>query len=247
MGFSRQGYWMGCHIPSPRDLPPPRDWTQVSCGSCIGRRILYHWATWEALHSLLNSFGCTKLSRSSLSPTLPPTKGTFKHLFHGHLPGASVALLTMHHCSSDGMHSPWVGFLAWAGLLHFQKLQEQKGLDKRVHTEPSQQLLVQPGAVSPTPVLIHPCSSSPHQYLSPHAPLLLCSLMLYKVQGSGPQLYWLKRPVTWNTVLPQTGGGNWSRKWQPTPVLLPGESQGRGSLLGCHLWGHTESDTTEAT
>ena len=31
------------------------------------------------------------------------------------------------------------------------------------------------------------------------------------------------------------------------PVLLPGESQGRGSLVGCHLWGHTGSDTTEAT
>ena len=37
------------------------------------------------------------------------------------------------------------------------------------------------------------------------------------------------------------------RKWQPTPVLLPGESQGRGSLVGCRLWGRTESDTTEAT
>ena len=40
---------------------------------------------------------------------------------------------------------------------------------------------------------------------------------------------------------------HWRRKWQPTPVFLPGESQGRGSLLGCHLWGRTESDTTEAT
>ena len=37
------------------------------------------------------------------------------------------------------------------------------------------------------------------------------------------------------------------RKWQPTPVFLPGESQGWGSLVGCRLWGHTESDTTEAT
>ena len=40
---------------------------------------------------------------------------------------------------------------------------------------------------------------------------------------------------------------HWRRKWQPTPVFLPGESQGRGSLVGCHLWGRTESDTTEAT
>ena len=40
---------------------------------------------------------------------------------------------------------------------------------------------------------------------------------------------------------------HWRRKWQPTPVFLPSESQGWGSLVGCHLWGHTESDTTEAT
>ena len=39
----------------------------------------------------------------------------------------------------------------------------------------------------------------------------------------------------------------WRRKWQPSPVFLPGESQGRGSLVGCCLWGHTESDTTEVT
>ena len=37
------------------------------------------------------------------------------------------------------------------------------------------------------------------------------------------------------------------KEWQPTPVFLPGESQGRGSLVGCRLWGRTESDTTEAT
>ena len=40
---------------------------------------------------------------------------------------------------------------------------------------------------------------------------------------------------------------HWRRKWQPTPVFLPGESQGQGSLVGCLLWGRTQSDTTEAT
>ena len=39
---------------------------------------------------------------------------------------------------------------------------------------------------------------------------------------------------------------HWRRKWQPTPVFLPGESQGWGYLVGCHLWGLTESDITEA-
>ena len=40
---------------------------------------------------------------------------------------------------------------------------------------------------------------------------------------------------------------HWRRKWQPTPVFLPGESWGRGSLVGHRLWGRTESDTTEVT
>ena len=40
---------------------------------------------------------------------------------------------------------------------------------------------------------------------------------------------------------------HWRRKWQPTPVFLPGESQGRGSLVGCRPWGYTESDMTEVT
>ena len=40
---------------------------------------------------------------------------------------------------------------------------------------------------------------------------------------------------------------HWRRRWQPTPVFLPGESQGWRSLVGCRLWGRTESDTTEAT
>ena len=48
-------------------------------------------------------------------------------------------------------------------------------------------------------------------------------------------------------VDPWVGKIPWRRKWQPTPVFLPGESQGRGSLVGCRLWGRTESDTTEVT
>ena len=40
---------------------------------------------------------------------------------------------------------------------------------------------------------------------------------------------------------------HWRRKWQPTLVFLPGESQGQQSLVGCCLWGRTESDTTEVT
>ena len=51
----------------------------------------------------------------------------------------------------------------------------------------------------------------------------------------------------WVTLLSLFTSMHWRRKWQPTLVLLPGESQGRWSLVSCQLWGRTESDTTEAT
>ena len=51
----------------------------------------------------------------------------------------------------------------------------------------------------------------------------------------------------WATSLSLFTFIHWRRKWQPTPVSLPGESQGRGSLVGCRLWGRTESEMTEAT
>ena len=70
---------------------------------------------------------------------------------------------------------------------------------------------------------------------------------------------WMEEPVRlrsigslrvrhdWATSLSLFTFMHWRRKWQPTPVFLPGESQGRGSLVGCHLWGHTDLDMTEVT
>ena len=51
----------------------------------------------------------------------------------------------------------------------------------------------------------------------------------------------------WATSLSLFTFMHWRRKWQPTLMFLPGESQGRGSLVGCRLWGRTESGMTEAT
>ena len=44
---------------------------------------------------------------------------------------------------------------------------------------------------------------------------------------------------------PWVGKIPWRRKWQPTPVFLPGESHGQRSLAGCSPRGRKESDTTE--
>ena len=41
----------------------------------------------------------------------------------------------------------------------------------------------------------------------------------------------------WATSLSLFTFMHWRRKWQPTPVFLPGESQGQGCLVGCRLWG----------
>ena len=50
----------------------------------------------------------------------------------------------------------------------------------------------------------------------------------------------------WATSLSLFSFMHWRRKWQSTPVFFPGESQGRGSLVGCRLWGRTELDKTGA-
>ena len=83
-------------------------------------------------------------------------------------------------------------------------------------------------------------------------------------EGNGTPLQYscLENPMdrgAWKTVVHGVAEGrtrlsdftftfmHWRRKWQPTPVFLPGESQGWGSLVGFRLWGPTESDMTEAT
>ena len=63
--------------------------------------------------------------------------------------------------------------------------------------------------------------------------------------GCSPWGRWVGRD--WVTSLSLFTFLHWRRKWQPTPVFLPGESQGQRSLVGCHLWGRTELNKTEAT
>ena len=65
-----------------------------------------------------------------------------------------------------------------------------------------------------------------------------------------PNIHWKDWCWNWSSNTSATWceePTHWRRKWQPTLVFLPGESQGLRSLVGCRLWGHTESDTTEAT
>ena len=87
----------------------------------------------------------------------------------------------------------------------------------------------------------------PEKAMAPHSSTLAWKIPWTEEPGRLQSMGSLRVRHDWVTSLSFFIFMHWRRKWQPTPVLLPGESQGRGSLVGCCLWGHTESDTTEVT
>ena len=82
--------------------------------------------------------------------------------------------------------------------------------------------------------------------MAPYSSILAWKIPWTEEPGGLQSMGSLRVGHNWVTSLSLFTFIHWRRKWQPTPVLLPGESQGWGSLLGCRLWGRTESDTTEA-
>ena len=83
--------------------------------------------------------------------------------------------------------------------------------------------------------------------MAPHSSTLPWKIPWTEEPGGLQSMGLLRVRHDWATSLSLFTFMHWRRKWQPTPVFLPGESQGRGSLVGCCLWGRTELDTTEAT
>ena len=83
--------------------------------------------------------------------------------------------------------------------------------------------------------------------MAPHSSTLAWKIPWMEEPGRLQRMGSLWVGHDWVTSLSLFTFMHWRRKWHPTPVSLPGESQGWGSLVGCRLWGRTESDTTEAT
>ena len=83
--------------------------------------------------------------------------------------------------------------------------------------------------------------------MAPHSSTLAWKIPWAEEPGRLQSMGSIRVGHNWATSLSLFTVMHWRRKWQPTPVFLPGESQGRGSLVGCRLWGRTESDTTEVT
>ena len=83
--------------------------------------------------------------------------------------------------------------------------------------------------------------------VAPHSSTLAWKIPWMEEPGGLQSMGLLRVEHDWATSLSLFTFTHWRRKWQPTPVFLPGESQGPGSLVGCRLWGRTKLDTTEAT
>ena len=82
--------------------------------------------------------------------------------------------------------------------------------------------------------------------MAPHSSTLAGQIPWTEEPGGLQSMGSLRVGHDWVTSLSLFTFMRWRRKWQPTPVFLSGESQGRWSLVGCRLWGRTELDTAEA-
>ena len=91
------------------------------------------------------------------------------------------------------------------------------------------------------------CTLYVEKAMAPHSSTLAWKIPWTEEPGRLQSMVSLRVGHDWVTSLSLFTFMHWRRKWQPTPVFLPGESQGWWSLVGCRLWGPTELDTTEAT
>ena len=119
--------------------------------------------------------------------------------------------------------------------LDMQKWKPEVPLHKHVHVNIHWSLI----STLPTPIL--------EKAMAPHSSTLAWKSPWTEEPGRLQSMGSLKVGHNWVTSLSLFTFMYWRRKWHPTPVFLPGESQGRGSLVRCRLWGRTESDTTEVT
>ena len=83
--------------------------------------------------------------------------------------------------------------------------------------------------------------------MAPHSSTLVWKIPWTEEPGGLQSIGSQRVGHDWATSLSLFTFMHWRRKWHPIPVFLPGESQGRGSLVGCRLWGRIESNTTKVT
>ena len=85
----------------------------------------------------------------------------------------------------------------------------------------------------------YPKEEETEKAMAPHSSTLAWKIPWTEEPGGLQSMGSRRVGHNWMTSLSLFTFMHWRRKWQPTPVFLPGESQGRGSLVGCRLWGRT--------
>ena len=96
------------------------------------------------------------------------------------------------------------------------------------------------------PEIFTRCWTLTEKAMAPHSSTLAWKIPWTEEPGRLQSMGLLRVRHNWVGSLSLFTFMHWRRKWQPTPVFLPGKSQGWGILVGCRLWGRTESDMTEA-
>ena len=198
--------------------PQPKDWIWVSC---ITGRFFTTWATWEASDIIQYLFYFVWLISAECA------QGPFicwKWQFLSWLSSFSDGWVILHCvyilCPFLSIHllmDPWVVSMSW--LLQIVLKWTWGWVYKKVS----------------------------EKAMAPHFSTLAWKIPWTEEPGGLQPMGLLSVGHDWETSLSLFTFMHWRRKWPPTPVFLPGESQGQGSLVGCRLWGHTESDTTEST
>ena len=137
--------------------------------------------------------------------------------------------------------------------MQFQPLGWEEPLEKEMTTYSSILAWEIPGIEKPGGLqsmvirIRHDLMTKSEKAVTPHSSTLAWKTPWMEEPGGLQTMGSLRVGNEWATSLSLFTFTHWRRKLQSTPVFLPGESQGRWSLVGCRLWGHTESDTTEAT
>ena len=227
---------------------PSRDQSCIFCIFCIGRQILYHWAIWEA--QILDGEG-TKKGEIESDYHHPKATGQWRALFGG--------------------PSPMLVAITWAGTGRPQlpegRCRSAQSRWPKVERKNEWIWLQDPGAIGSCHSLAGNSKLAVGMATRVRTAAIcvlfqFCQLLLYRMEKVlAPhsstlawKIPWMEEPGRLQSMGLQRVGHNWAtsfslftfmhwkRKWQPT-----GESQGRGSLVGCHLWGCTESDTKDTT
>ena len=162
-------------------------------------------------------------------------------------------LVEMLRCLIINMNIAREKFMTLEGPKHF-RLPECWKLKGRIYIHaPSLPPSCSPSSPSASPSLPFFLSLTDTQCLvlekamAPHSSTLAWKIPWMVEPGRLQSKGSLRVGHDWATSLSLFTFMHWRRKWQPTPMFLPGESQGQGSLVDCRLWGRTESDVTEVT